>query len=226
MRRNPGTVVALVAGLTGALASSIAGGVPAGHADCIEPIGGGLFVRFMGPVEVRDAFADASGSLLVSTKVDHIVEVRMTWESLTASGIVGLYPEETDGFRVVLFNPNRDGRDPASVFEVTRTTGWSIYEPGGADDIVLTFIDNNATGATTEGFVDICDAGGGGGCANPVDRNCDGVLDLVDIIGIVECIVRNDPACDCNGDGVTDVGDIVACLDLFDDGGHGSPPCP
>lgn len=197
-----------------------------GTASCIDPAGN-VFVQFMGDVTVENALTDDIGSLFITSKTTHIVEIRLTPESFDQSGIGGLFPGAAS-YDVFLYNANRVGISQSSIYTVGGGQGWVLYEPGGAGDIIVMVIDQDWAGATSgAGVVNICggDGGGGGpggGCG--FDLNCDGVLDLNDLAGIVQCIISGSSSCDCNGDGVTNFTDFAACVDGFvppDD-----PPCP
>lgn len=196
--------------------------------NCIDPIDR-LVIQYMGDVVIDDALTDDLGSLLITTKAEQIVEIRLTMQSLSSSGVAQLFPADTDSFRVWLYNSNRVFIDPVSEYEVSATQGWALFEPGGAGDILLMIGDGASLGAGTgPGTIDLCDHdddGPGPGCDNPFDRNCDGVVDLLDLIDFMLCVMSGDPECDFNGDGIVDLQDLLDFLDQLNDDDDGEP-CP
>jgi hypothetical protein len=190
---------------------------------CIDPIDD-VLIQYMGDVDVEGALSDSLGSLFITSKASHIVEVRLTWQALADSGISGLFPAQTSSFDVWVYNSNRVTPEQSSIYTVDQTQGRVLIEPGGPGDIVVMVVDGAGFGVGSGGTIDICDPDDGGGCTNPLDANCDGVLDLDDIIAIIECVLSGGADCDCNDDGVTDLHDLQACIDGFDD--DDDPPCP
>lgn len=194
---------------------------------CVQVVGD-LLSPFddQGEVEAEGAVTDALGSLLISSRATHIVQIDLTWQTLTESGIAGIFPLGVASFEVWIYNPNRVSLLPTtSMLTVTPNQGYRLFEPGGEQHITVVVVDTPGAGATATGaVVNVCGQGSGDtGCDNPFDLDCDGTAGPGDIAALIACLASGGAECDCDGDGVTSFADLAACLASFD---GDQPPCP